>query len=91
MRLSYRVFLGYYRIWGIPARTCSICEQLLEIQCTDFESKEQTAMCLSPRKIVSMIFPPKYGGQSLYSVPKLCKVLAFLALCMSLCLGTVYG
>ena len=56
-----RIFLDYYRIGSISTRTCSICEQLLKIQCTYLESKEQTSVRLSSWKIVSMIFPSKNG------------------------------
>ena len=85
----FTVYLDYDRIQGIPTRTCSICEQLPEIQCSNFKSKEQTSVRLSCRQVIRMIVSPEDGRYGFHTIPEFCKVLSFLSLCMTLGLCTV--
>jgi len=58
--LALPFFLHCYWIWGIAPQTLPVSEELSEIQCSNFESKEQ----LAPQQTegnVARIWPFLYG------------------------------
>lgn len=51
--------LQYHRILGIVPQTLPVSEEFSEIQCTDFQPKEQFAAQPPPWQPVCMVVPPQ--------------------------------